>query len=130
MKSLHKKLSAMLLAGVVVIGGVVGSGVSSFAASAKVAKAKVVQSDYQDRQNIKVKNIVKRAGGQVLKSSKNGREIDKLVKQDYSGKKYLKSGGDVRNICSIPLNFNQFKHKGIKLVKIKCQDFYYLIQLN
>ena len=88
MKSLHKKLSAMLLAGVVVIGGVVGSGVSSFAAS-KVAKVNVKQESYQD---IKVKNIVRRAGCKVLDISKNSKEIDKIAKEKHLGKKYQKRG--------------------------------------
>ena len=126
MKSLHKKLSAMLLAGVVVLGGVVGSGVSSFAAS-KGANLGI------EREVQRVKSVVKKAGAEVVLVNKNGKEVDNIVKQDYKDcyrKEYLKNGGSVKSAYQVPINFNKFRHDGKKLVKVKCQDFYYLIKLS
>lgn len=126
MKSLHKKLSAMLLAGVVVIGGVVGSGVSSFAASAKVARQKAVQESYQDKI---VKNIVKCYGDViVLKSDKDANQfIGECSKRDlYNLGRKVK----VKNPYEIPRHLQDGKYSKKKFAKIQYNDSLYLIKIK
>ena len=128
MKNLHRKISAMLLAGMVVFGGVAVSGVSSFAASSEQISVKKSLQEINAR---KVKNIVGMCGYNVVSVNNNGKEIDKIAKEKYAGIKYQKSSGsNLKNPYQIPLNLNNSKRYGYGLVKVLCQDVYYLIKLN
>ena len=126
MKNLHRKISAMLLAGMLVVGGVALSGVNSLA----VSKGYNIGMNSQIQ---RVKSIVNGYGGEVLLESRNGSEIDKFVQKHHSGigSKYQKhSGRKINNPYQIPLHLNNAKRFKRELVKIQCQDFYYLIKVN
>ena len=118
MKSLNKKISAILLAGMVVMGGVVSSGLSSFAASAKNVS---VQSNYQRK---RVENICKDYG-RIIEESNNENDLKYDKSKCYNnGRKVI-----VRNPYEIPSHLVKAKRYGKEFVKIQFAGFYYLIQV-
>ena len=124
MKSLNKKISAIVLAGMVVMGGVVSSGVSSFAASANKVS---VQENYQYK---KVKNICKEYGN-IIGFNKDEKNLEKGYK-GYDKKKCYNNGHSVKvkNPYQIPVHLSKAKNSGKEFVKIEFYGLYYLIQLN
>ena len=122
MKNLHKKISAMLLAGMVVVGGFAASGVKSFAVSKGYSY--VIQGQVQ-----RVRSSVHRLGGVIVNFSQNRKDIG--------------LGGRVHNIHSNMLDLNLYRLKnsrndGVsfdssineKMFKIKVGSVYYLIKFN
>lgn len=113
MKSLHKKIGAMVLAGMVVLGGVAAGGVNSFAAS---------KIDYSLKSNIqKVKFVISKNpfNGEIVKFSKDKNEIRNM--------------GGSRRIQHIPndqLELSLYKLKNQKNVKIEYKGVYYSINFN
>ncbi len=133
MKNLHKKIGAMVLAGMVVLGGVAAGGGNSFAASSnrKVVKNNLQQSNYQ-----KVERIVnKYFNGEILIVNNEEKEFNKSVKKECINKKISlrniwRDKHNIKNQYSIPVPLNDAKNRGRKLVEIQFQGYYYLIQLN
>ena len=122
MKNLHRKISAMLLAGMGVFGGFAVSGVSAHAVS-KVSNLGI-QRDIQ-----RVSSSVRRLGGEVISFSEKRNDIG--------------AGGRVNNIPynMLALGLSQLKNSrndgvsfdnGIneKVFKIRVGSVYYLIKFN
>ena len=120
MKSLNKKISAIVLAGMVVMGGVLSSGVSSFAAVAKNVSV-------QGHQYKQVENLSKQYG-KIIAVDKE----EKNLEGKYNKSKCYNNGRKViiKNPYEIPkhlVNANRYKKE---FVKIEFSGFYYLIKLN
>ena len=123
MKNLHRKISAMLLAGMVVVGGVAVSGVSSFAASNQ--SVNYIQQGKID----KVKFYCKNSGSLLV--FKNEEESKELV-QGYSKVLFYNNRRDVliKYPSEIPGHLQKAKYYGKKFVKLKYQDVYFLVELK
>jgi hypothetical protein len=120
MKNLHKKIGAMVLAGMVVFGGVAAGGVNSFAASNKV----MVSNKIQERKVRNVENII-RGYGQLLGVSPNEEGLDKInIGKDKKNRKIMRVNGP----CEIPLILINANKGPRKVIKVRCQDMYYLIK--
>ena len=124
MKSLNKKISAIILAGMVVMGGVISSGVSSFAASA--SKVSIQEQQYE-----KVKFFVK-GYGQIVGWDKDEKNLEKRYSDIYNRRLCYNNGKSVivKNASQISVYLYQAKYSRRKFVKIQFRDFYYLIQVN
>ena len=133
MKSLNKKISAIVLAGMVVMGGVLSSGVSSFAASAKNVSV-------QENQQIKKVERYCNGYGKVINVDKDKKKVESGVEKLAE---YLKSGVykieyyynngkhvKIRNPYEISKHLANAQYRGQKFVKIEFRDLYYLIELN
>ena len=121
MKNLHRKISAMLLAGMVVVGGVAVSGVQSFASANKI------YSPGEERQIQRVKFYC-RDYGEVYEN-KDEKEINKRI-EDYSLLYGSRRGFSVRNPYEIPGHLQKAKYSGKEFVKVKCNNIYYLIKIK
>ena len=120
MKNLHRKISAMLLAGMVVVGGFAASGISSYANSFSVAQ----------EQEIRRVRFYSRAYGSVLVDSSE-KVLNDLI-SGYSISVLYNNGRsvEVRNPSQIPQHLQRARYSGRQFVKLKHQSLYYLIQLN
>ena len=124
MKNLHRKISAMLLAGIVVFGGVAVSGVSSFAASSRVSSV-ALQSEAR-----RMKSVCGMYGDEAS-LVKDESEFNKLIgdcnKSDLynRGKKVI-----VRNPYELPGHLRSAKYYGKKYVKVQYNSGLYLIKIN
>ena len=124
MKNLHKKIGAMVLAGMVVLGGVAAGGVNSFAAS----KDKVcISNKVKNLQKIKVENSIKNYGI-LLEESSDEKEIDNIKNEKYKNKKWNRKSIKVKSQCDIPLILIKASKGPRKIVKIEFRDIYYLIE--
>lgn len=122
MKSLNKKISAIVLASMVVMGGIVSSGVSSFAASAKNVSVQVNHHQY------KQVNFYSKENGQIIGLDKD----ENNLKEKYDKEKCYNKGRSVSIKYPSQISGHLFKaqYKGYKFVKIKFGDFYYLIKIK
>ena len=126
MKNLHRKISAILLAGMVVVGGVAASGASSFAADKVYSPA--VKSQIQ-----RVEFYVKRGpfGGEVLSVRSSEKELNKDLEK-YSNeniniqKKIIKVG----NLDQLLLQVLSKSFYRGKVVKVELNRMYYLIRID
>lgn len=126
MKNLHKKISAVLLAGMVVFGGFAASGVSSFAAS---ASSKVSINPGQEQDIRRVKFYCKSYGNVLVMNSRKA--LEDLV-SGYSRRLFYNNGRYVvvSNAAQIPQHLQKAKYLGKKFVKVQFHDLYYLIELK
>ena len=123
MKNLHRKISAMLLAGMVVFGGVAVSGVSSFAASSKVYS---VASEYEVK---KMSSICKSYGEVIV--LKNEDHFKQLIGECAKSDLYnVGRPVSVRNPYELPGHLQRAQYSGIKFVKVQCNNVLYLIKLK
>lgn len=126
MKSLHKKISAVLLAGMVVFGGFAASGVSSFAASSS-SKVSISLGQEQDIRRVK---FYCKSYGQVLVMD-NKKDLEDLV-SGYSKRLFYNSGRYVvvKNAAHIPQHLQKAKYYKNKFVKVEFRGLYYLIEIK
>lgn len=125
MKSLHKKIGAMVLAGMVVLGGVAVSGVSSFAASNEVA----IKNVKQDAAYQKVEFFSK-GFGKIIKVSRDEKEVRKIIKKDY--KKPCNRGRivQVKYPSQVALKVSQAKNAKNDVININYRGINYLIEIQ
>ena len=125
MKSLNKKISAIVLAGMVVMGGVLSSGVSSFAAS---ANNKVSVQENPDKRV----EFYCREYGKIIGYDNDEKNLEKIYSSIYNKKKCYNNGKsiEVKYPSQIPKYLFNAKCKKYKFVKIKFKDLYYLIQIK
>lgn len=126
MKNLHKKISAVLLAGMVVFGGFAASGVSSFAAS---ASSKVSINPGQEQDIKRVKFYSKLYGNVLVMNSE--KELKDYASR-YSRRLFYNNGRNVRisNAAQISQHLQKAKYLGKKFVKVEFHGLYYLIELK
>lgn len=124
MKNLHKKIGAMVLAGMVVLGGVAAGGVNSFAASS----SKVVASDRINELNEKKVRFAIRDYGELLEVSPNEKDlVDKIKSEKYKCPKRIIK---VRGQCEIPLKLIDSKRGKWDAIKVNFQNMNYLIKIK
>ena len=121
MKSLNKKISAIVLAGMVVMGGVLSSGVSSFAA---VAKNKVSVQKYPDS---RVKFYCKGFGDIIGVYSKKD-NIDKI----YDNRNCYNNGRPVKvkYLSQIQPYLYKAQYSEKQFLILDFNDIYYLIKIK
>ena len=122
MKNLHKKISAMLLAGMVVVGGFAVSGVQSFAA-AKVDNPAV-------KSQIQRLNSYSRGYGKVVSV---GDKESKLVSNGYNNENCYNMGRSFRisypSQISLQLHRAKYYHNK-EFLKVQYNGLYYLIKID
>lgn len=127
MKNLHKKIGAMVLAGMVVLGGVAVSGVNSFAASGNNRVSSL--NHIKELQERKVKNII-RGRGNLLGASSDEKEINNIKNKKYKDKKWRKNQvSKVNGQCEIPLILSKVKRSPWEVIKVEWKGIYYLIEV-
>lgn len=128
MKNLHKKIGAMVLAGMVVLGGVAAGGVNSFAASNNKA-SKVSKNLGQEREIQRVKFYCKGYGSIIVE--KEEKKLNDLL-SGYSKRDLYNYGRRVNidNPSGIPQHLRKAKYSNKKFVKIQYRNLFYLIQVN
>ena len=125
MKNIHKKISAIILAGMVVSGGVVASGVSSFANSSQVSINQSQQKD--DVEEMLKKHLMKydyriKAEYPSKKAAKEAALKYRGYKKVYGGVRVLKDS----NIDRLLYNLWRFDYK---IVAIQYEGRYFVIEL-
>ena len=127
MKSLHKKIGAMVLAGMVVLGGVAAGGVNSFAASNKSIKA---SQNLGQEMDVKRVQFYSKAYGQIVlienKMNNSERSVSVNKKNCYNRGKAVV----VQNPAKIPVHLQDAKRCKSKFVKIGYHDVIYIIELK
>lgn len=128
MKNLHKKIGAMVLAGMVVLGGVAVSGVNSFAAS----KEKVSVINIQDAKHKKVNFYCKKYGAEIIDVSNKESEIRKIIKDKYGYKNAYNLGrkAPVKPNSQILLKIDEARKVKKQVINMNCDGFYYLIKVK
>ena len=126
MKNLHKKIGAMVLAGMVVLGGVAVSGVNSFAAS----NSKLAVSNHINELKEKKVKFAIRNYGELLEVSSNEQDLDKIKNKQYKEMKCYRRIIEVRSQSEIPLKLINAKRGHYQIIKVKFQNSYYLIKVK
>ena len=126
MKNIHKKISAILLASMVVSGGVVASGVSSFANSNSVF---INQSQQKDDVKEMLKKHLKMYDYRI-KGEYPSKESAKKAALQYRGRKKVYGGVrklNEKNIDRLLYNLWRFNYQ---IVAIEYQGHYFVIGLD
>ena len=125
MKNLHRKISAMLLAGMVVVGGFAASGVSSFAASNRAVPNVALESEVR-----RMKSVCGMYGYNAS-LVKDDNEFNKLVGDCNKSDLYNRGNKVVvRNPYELPQHLQRAKYSGKKFVKAQYRGGLYLIEIK
>lgn len=116
MKNLHKKIGAMVLAGMVVLGGVAAGGVNSFAAS---NESSISIGEQREVQRVKFALSQKPFNGEIIEFSK---DINKIKK--------LQGSNRIQRIQNDRLVLDLYNLRNKGNVKIKYGNIYYAIKFN
>lgn len=118
MKNLHKKIGAMVLAGMVVFGGVAAGGVNSFAASNRIAASS------------RINFFINKFNGEIVNASNDKKELKKYIQENHIGRNSIYKGGNIGVPANIALPLQNAKNRNKEYVEIQFQDNNYLIKLN
>ena len=124
MKNIHKKISAIILAGMVVSGGVVASGVSSFANSVNIN---------QQQQNDDVEEVLKehlRLYDYRIKGEYDSKEAAKEAALKYKGRKKVYGGVRSLNDKNIDKLLYKLWSFNYQIVAIEYKGRYFVIGLD
>lgn len=124
MKNLHKKISAIILAGMVVSGGVVASGVSSFANSVNINQLQQQNDDVEEMLKVHLRKYDYKIEGRYSskEAAKRAALKQKGHKKVYGGVRVLKDS----NIDKLLYNLWRFNYQ---VVAIQYKGKYFVIEL-
>ena len=122
MKNLHRKISAMLLAGMVVVGGFAASGVSAYANSFSIrenADIQRIKFYCQSEENIFVNKSEK-----ILEEHIKSLNLNRS--QFYGNRR----GFVIRRPAQILIHLQNAKRSGKEFIKLEYNNLYYLIKID
>ena len=127
MKNIHKKISAIILAGMVVSGGVVASGVSSFADSSPVSISQSQQS--KDKVKEKLKSYLRKYDYRI-KGEYDSKEAAKEAALKYKGRKKVYGGVRSLNDKNIDKLLYKLWSFNYQIVAVEYKGRYFVIGLD